>query len=210
MVARTMGVSITMGRMTRPAGASFAAEAIRSAQRGEASARDDLARSCFRTAYSFALQLTGHRQDAKDLAQEAVIRVLRSLGRFDPGRSFTPWLLTIVRNLARDRARRAAHRLNRSLDESGQAIVPGLEDPADGPEATAARRQLEQRVLAALLELPPAQREIIALRDYHDLSYEQIARVLGIPRGTVMSRLHRARRALAGRVAGTTTKGGPS
>jgi RNA polymerase sigma-70 factor (ECF subfamily) len=177
--------------------AAFPVEVVSRAQRGDDSARSTLASACFHTAYLFALQLTGHPQDAEDLAQEAVIRVLRSIGRFDTGRRFKPWLLTIVRNLVRDRSRRASHRLNQSLDDRQDAFLIESEDRGDDPETAVARLELQRTVVRALAELAPAQREILVLRDYHDLSYDDIARVLDVPRGTVMSRLHRARRALA-------------
>jgi RNA polymerase sigma-70 factor (ECF subfamily) len=192
-----MGVSTTMTLPLPSPAAAFRVEVVSRAQRGDDSARSTLASACFRTAYLFALQLTGHPQDAEDLAQEAVIRVLRGIGRFDTTRSFKPWLLTIVRNLARDRSRRAAHRLNQSLDGRPDEIVIDPQDRSDDPETATARLQLQRSVVRALAELGPAHREILVLRDYHDLSYDEIARVLDVPRGTVMSRLHRARRALA-------------
>lgn len=167
------------------------------AQRGDALARDRLARSCRAVAYRFALQLTGDSDDALDLAQDAMLRLFRRLDRLDPARPVRPFLLRIVRNLATDRYRR-----RRVRPEARAHDMPVAEprDPRDDPEARASRLQLQRIVWAATAELSAEHQQIVALRDYLDLSYDEIATVLGVPRGTVMSRLHRARRGLAATV----------
>lgn len=187
----------------RPAPAAVAADlpvehhTVVLAQRGEAAALDELARSCRQQAYVFALQLIGHPDDALDVAQDTMVRFFRSLDRFDSTRPVRPWLLRIVRNLVRDRARRNRIRRTESLepaDEDSLRFEPRDESP--DPEALAERQQLQRLVWACLQELPPKYRETLVLRDYHDLAYAEIASTLKIPRGTVMSRLHRARRLL--------------
>lgn len=167
------------------------------AQNGEAAALDELARSCRQQAYVFALQLIGNPDDALDVAQDAMVRFFRSLGRFDPKRPVRPWLLRIVRNLVRDRARRNRIRRTESLEPANDDTLrfePRDESP--DPEALAQRQQLQRLVWECLQELPPKYREALVLRDYHDFAYAEIATTLKIPRGTVMSRLHRARRLL--------------
>jgi len=167
------------------------------AQRGESAALDELARNCRQQAYVFALQLIGNPDDALDVAQDAMVRFFRSLGRFDPTRPVRPWLLRIVSNLVRDRARRNRIRRTESLepaDDDALRFEPRDERP--DPEALAERRQLQRLVWECLQELPPQYRETLVLRDYQDLAYAEIASTLKIPRGTVMSRLHRARRLL--------------
>ena len=167
------------------------------AQRGETAALDELARSCRQQAYVFALQLIGNPDDALDVAQDAMVRFFRSLGRFDSTRPVRPWLLRIVRNLIRDRARRNRIRRTESLepaDDDALRFEPRDESP--DPEALAERRQLQRLVWECLQELPTQYRETLVLRDYQDLAYAEIASTLNIPRGTVMSRLHRARRLL--------------
>jgi len=167
------------------------------AQQGEADALDELARSCRQQAYVFALQLIGHPDDALDVAQDAMVRFFRSLGRFDPSRPVRPWLLRIVRNLVRDRARRLRVRRTESLEPADDdALRFEPRDDAPDPEALATRRELQALVWKCLQELHPRYREVLVLRDYQDLSYADIATTLKIPRGTVMSRLHRARRLL--------------
>ena len=132
-----------------------------------------------------------------DVAKDAMVRFFLSLGRFDPSRPVRPWLLRIVRNLVRDRARRLRVRRTESLepaDEDALRFEP--RDDAPDPEALASRRELQALVWKCLQELHPRYREVLVLRDYQDLSYADIATTLKIPRGTVMSRLHRARRLL--------------
>ena len=173
------------------------AQVVMLAQQGEAEALDELARSCRQQAYVFALQLIGHPDDALDVAQDAMVRFFRSLGRFDPSRPVRPWLLRIVRNLVRDRARRLRVRRTESLepaDEGALRFEP--RDDAPDPESLASQRELQALVWQCLQELDPRYREVLVLRDYQDLSYADIATALKIPRGTVMSRLHRARRLL--------------
>lgn len=172
------------------------AQTVILAQRGETEALDALARSCRQQAYTFALQLIGQPDDALDIAQDAMVRFFRSLGRFDPSRPVRPWLLRIVRNLVRDRARRLRVRRTESLEPADEALRFEPTDTAPDPEALAARRQLQAWLWECLQELHPRYREVLVLRDYQDLSYSDIATTLKIPRGTVMSRLHRARRLL--------------
>jgi len=164
------------------------------ARDGEADAREELAQQAGDRAYVFALQLTRQPDTAKDIAQDSVVRFFRSLDRFDDDQSVEPWLFSIVRNQVRDHARREKVRRHDSLDawlESGgqRAADPEATDPA----LTAERHELRQRVWRAISELTDAHREIVVLRDYHDLPYREIAAVLSIPEGTVMSRLHAAR-----------------
>jgi RNA polymerase sigma-70 factor (ECF subfamily) len=173
------------------------AQTVILAQQGEADALDELARSCRQQAYVFALQLIGHPDDALDVAQDAMVRFFRSLDRFDASRPVRPWLLRIVRNLVRDRARRLRIRRTESLEPADDdALRFEPRDNAPDPEASAARREQQALVWQCLQKLQPRYREVLVLRDYQDLSYADIATTLKIPRGTVMSRLHRARRLL--------------
>lgn len=163
------------------------------AREGEAEARQELARGAGRAAYVFALQLTGRPDVARDVAQESLVRLFDRLDRFDPGRPLEPWLFTIVRNQVRDHARRERVRRHESLDawleDGGQRAAGAATDPA----VLAERAELARRIWKAVSGLSAAHREIVVLRDYHDLSYREIAAVLSIPEGTVMSRLHAAR-----------------
>jgi RNA polymerase sigma-70 factor (ECF subfamily) len=166
---------------------------IVAAQTGDVDAREALARSCQHAAFRFALHLTGNRDDALELSQDAMVRFFGSLGRFDAARPVRPWLLRIVRNLVRDRARRLRVRRVEPLENADGSMLIEPIDPNPTPEQKAGRAEMQRRLWAAVQSLAPKHREVVALRDYLDLSYDEIAEVLNIPRGTVMSRLHRAR-----------------
>ena len=167
------------------------------AQEGDRKARTELARRHRQAAFVLALQLTGNPDDALDLSQEAMLRLLGGLDRLDRGRSVRPWLFTVVRNLAHDLWRRRRVRRAEPLAvEVGPDLGHQIVDPAEGPERRASANQTRRRLWRALATLSSKHREILVLRDYHDLSYEELAEVLAIPSGTVMSRLHSARKKL--------------
>jgi RNA polymerase sigma-70 factor, ECF subfamily len=183
-------------------------ELVARARRGDAEAGDELARRCRRPAYLLALQLLRDHDDALDVAQDALLRVFSHLDRFQPGRSVQPWLCAIVRNRARDLQRSRRRRRHEPLELDEGEPRREVVDTAPGPEAVAEERQLQAQVWRVLGELNEAHREILVLRDYQDLAYEEIARVLAVPLGTVMSRLHRARKALRERLPAAALPGG--
>ncbi len=144
-------------------------------------------------AYNLARWLLRDAQAADDVVQEAYLRAYRFFGDLR-GASARPWLLGIVRNACFDWMRQ-----QRVLDAQlvfdefspppGVVTEPASPDPADGYD----QRQQSQRVNAAIAALAPVFREVIVLRELEEMSYEEVARVVGIPIGTVMSRLSRAR-----------------
>jgi RNA polymerase sigma-70 factor (ECF subfamily) len=134
--------------------------------------------------YAFLVRRTAP-DAADDLFQESWLRVVRARDRFDPRRRFSTWLFQIANNLCRDRGRRRA--VERRVLEAA-AHEAAVEGPAP-PPATGDLAARMQRRLAAL---PDRLREVIVLRYYHDLGEPEIAEALGIPRGTVKSRLHAA------------------
>jgi RNA polymerase sigma-70 factor (ECF subfamily) len=172
-------------------------ETIRRARAGDQAAREVLALAHRRAAFLLALQLLGNREDALDAAQDAMLRFFTTLDRFRTDEPVRPWLYSIVRNRCRDLLRRGRVRRSEPLEPEPDRWRPELVDTQADPHREAERSELRRRVFAALGTLSPEQREILVLRDYQDLSYEEIATVLRIPKGTVMSRLHRARKALA-------------
>lgn len=166
------------------------------ARDGEREAREELARRVRRPAYLLALQLTGRPDLAQDIAQDSLLRFFQHLDRFDPDRPVEPWLYQIVRNRVRDVRRRERLRRMESLDAWREQ---GRSETADGSADTsreAERHELQRHIWRAISEMSEAHREILVLRDYHDLAYSEIAEVLSIPQGTVMSRLHAARKSL--------------
>jgi RNA polymerase sigma-70 factor (ECF subfamily) len=169
---------------------------VRRARAGDAAACEALVQQHRRAAYLLALQLLGNREDALDATQDALLRFLTNLDRFQPEEPVRPWLYSIVRNRCRDLMRRAKVRRAEPLESDDEHWRPEIVDGDADPELDAERAELRRRVFAALGRLGREHREILVLRDYQDLSYDEIARVLRCPRGTVMSRLHRARKAL--------------
>ena len=183
---------------------------LRRARAGDRAAREALARSSGDAAFRFALQLVGDRDRARDIAQDSVLRLFATLRRVDPDRPFKPWLFSIVRNRVTDARRRERVRGEGPWRPAAPVTVEGAEapspDPPDSgpsPLETSERSELQRLMWSCLGRLDRAHREILVLRDYQDLSYREIAEVLGIPLGTVMSRLHVARRKLRSEVLAT-------
>lgn len=137
-----------------------------------------------------AMSLTRNRADAEDLVQESLLRAYRAIHTFD-GRYPRAWLLTIVRNTERNRHRRRRPEL---LSDPNIAEERGPATEPDDVERYAEDREFDAAVTASLQELPENFRRVIELVDVDGLSYQEAADVLDVPLGTVMSRLHRARR----------------
>lgn len=149
-------------------------------------------------AYNLARWLVKDPTLAEDIVQDAVVKALGHFGSYRGG-SPRAWLLRIVRNTAMDAlSRRKVRSLDHPTDDPDAAPDPmQVADPADDPEAALAARQDRGRLDAALAALPVELRECLILRELEELSYKEVAEVTGVPIGTVMSRLWRARRALA-------------
>ena len=153
---------------------------------------EEVARVYGRKIYNFAYRLTGNGDDAADLVQEVLLRVRRGLASYQPG-SFEGWLWRITRNAFLDEVRRRNRR--------PVAPIPDEVDRwelASSPSADIeyARISIGDDVQKALLELPVEFREAVVLCDVVGLSYEEIARAVAVPVGTVRSRIHRGRRLL--------------
>ncbi len=164
--------------------------------RGDVDARERLARRARNASYVFAVQLTGRRDLSHDIAQDSVMRFFAHLDRFEQSRSLDAWLFQIVRNRTRDVMRRDRIRRHEPLEDPSGRERPETRDDRVDPAADAVRADLQQRIWRKLDSLTPDHREVLVLREYQDLSYREIAEVLGIPHGTVMSRLHAARKRL--------------
>jgi RNA polymerase sigma-70 factor (ECF subfamily) len=148
-------------------------------------------------AYRVALRISGRHEDALDVVQDSFIKAFDRLGDFQRGSSFRTWLLRIVTNRALDllRARkvRVAVRLDGDEDDSRPALASAEEAR---PERALESRELADRLQQAVETLPPEQRAVFGLFASGEMTYGQIAETLGIPIGTVMSRLYHARRRL--------------
>lgn len=171
---------------------------VERAAAGDRAARQALFECHRDAAYRVALRIAGRDEDALDVVQDAFIRAFERLSDFHRGASFKTWLLRIVSNRALDllRARkvRLAIPLETRDDEAARELpdTDGPHDPAAGLEAGELRARLQR----AIDTLPIDQRAVFALYATGEMTYGQIAEVLGIPTGTVMSRLYHARRKL--------------
>ncbi len=144
--------------------------------------------------YNFAFRLTGNEADARDLTQDAFLRVFRAWRSFQPGTSFLSWIYRIVTNLYRDELRRKKGRFQEELPEDNAPQAFGGRQPlAVTPIDDFVERQLSEPIARSLEELSPDQRQVIVLADIEEYSYQEIAEIMGCSIGTVRSRLHRAR-----------------
>lgn len=154
--------------------------------------------------YGLAIRLTRDEREAEDLVQDAMVRALRFWDRFEPGTNARAWLFTIVANTFYNRYRKARNqrRLEARVVEEGRqaAVVSAASAEAAAGEARALDMVSTEEIRAAIDELPEDFRVAVLLCDVHDLSYREIAEAMGCPVGTVMSRLHRARRILKRRL----------
>jgi len=163
---------------------------VADAQRGDRAALETLLRRHHDRVAALCRRLCGEA-DGPDAAQEALLAVVRGLGRFDGRAAFSTWIYRVTTNACLDELRRRRRRPLPALDEERPA--DGRSGPPDHATAVAARLDLD----AALVQLPPDFRAAVVLRDLCGLDYAQIADVLGIPPGTVRSRIARGRGQLA-------------
>lgn len=147
--------------------------------------------------FATALRLTRNRSDAEDLVQDTYVKAFRFADRFARGTNLKAWLYTILHNTWRNRRRDAA-RDTVEVDSERVAQAAAFDGPAahDTPEHILLRATLDADLQAALDGLPEAFREAVWLRDVEEFSYAEIAEMLGVPIGTVMSRISRGRRLL--------------
>jgi len=159
---------------------------VERARRGDPGAFEALVVSYQSLAFRTAFLITGDAADAEEAAQDAFVKAHRTLGRFRSGRPFRPWLLTIVANEARNRRRSRGRRTALAL----RAADPRT--PGEDPETAALASERRERLLTAVEGLRDDDREVLACRYFLELSEEETAAALGIARGTVKSRTHRA------------------
>lgn len=165
---------------------------------GENSAWEGLLKLHTRRVYNLCFRFTGRSVEAEDLTQEVFIKVFQTLASYDQAQgSFTTWLTRVTRNHLVDHYRRTKRdRATASLDdeESGVEVRAA---PGSGPQAGVESRERRELIQQGLDKLSPDLREAVILRDLHDMDYDEIARVLGVPSGTVKSRINRGRLELA-------------
>jgi len=176
------------------------AEAVRRARTGDPEAFEQLVLRHQRRTFNVAFRILGDYDEALDLSQEVFIQAHRSLGQFRGESRFGGWLLAIAVNQCRNRLKhwkrrsRSKHEsLSAPIGEGGSDLQRELPDPGTTAAEALESRQLEALVREELQHLDEEYRTVLVLRELQDLSYEEIARMLEVPVGTVKSRLHRGR-----------------
>jgi RNA polymerase sigma-70 factor, ECF subfamily len=171
---------------------------------GDSGAWAELVRTHHTRVYGLCYRFTGNAADAEDLTQDVFLKIYSNLSSFDMARgSLQVWITTMTRNLLVDNFRRTRNqRATSSLDEGWDASdelrpVDRLTAQGPSPHERAAQKELAKMVQNALARVSAELREAVILRDLQDLDYKEIAQVLGIPEGTVKSRISRGRAELA-------------
>lgn len=174
---------------------------------GDSGAWAEMVRAHHRRVYSLCYRFTGNAADAEDLTQDIFLKIYSNLASFDGARgSLVVWITTMTRNHLVDHFRRSRNlRATSSLDEGWEGteelnaprIADRLTSGTPSPHESAAQKELAKMVQGALARVSVDLREAVILRDLQDLDYKEIAQVLGIPEGTVKSRISRGRAELA-------------
>jgi len=161
-------------------------ELVSRARKGDDRGFAGLVRLHQRRAYIVARSIVMTHEDAEDAVQEGFLRAHQAFDRFDPAQAFGAWLNRIVANAALDLARR---KKVRSTEELSESMATAFRDPAED-------RELNERLQAALAQLPPRARSVIVLHDVEGFTHAEIGEMLDIPGGTARSDLHHARQKL--------------
>ena len=161
---------------------------------GDDSAFDEMVRRYQGRVYAVAYRLTGNREDALDVTQDALIKAYRKIDSWKPTGGFLPWLLRLTRNQAIDHIRRRTRRRHEPLDEALHQRSEGADiEPMTASTETAVRaREIDERVRGALVKLSPTQSTVFMLRHYEGLALAEIAEELGCTVGSVKVHLFRA------------------
>jgi len=159
---------------------------------------EELAMPLFDSLYNFARWMAHDSNDAEDLVQETYLKALRSFASFRPGTNFRAWMFQILRNTFLSSSSKLGRRMTVAMNEEEDG--PELAVDTKTPETILLNRSNSQLVQRAIEELPAHYRETLLLCEVEEISYQEIAEVLSIPIGTVMSRLARARKAVRGRI----------
>jgi len=156
---------------------------------------EQFAMPLFESLYNFAHWLTGNREEAEELVQETYLKALKGFSGFQQGTNFRAWIFRILRNtfLTSRSGLKAMQTVPFDVADEETAAAAVNEQT---PESILLGRASQEAIQAALEQLPVIFREVVLLCDVEDMSYDEISQTIGIPVGTVMSRLHRARRSL--------------
>jgi len=175
-------------------------EVIKSCKAGDEKAFTEIVLHSQKKVFNIAYRMLGNLEEAKDLAQEVFISVFESIKDLKEEIKFDAWLTQITLNHCRNRwkyLKRRRYFKSDSLDdpiETEEGSMPrALVDPSDNPETLYEKKSIQQFIQGGLLKLNEDQRELVVLRDLQGFSYEEMGELLGLPEGTIKSKLHRAR-----------------
>ena len=177
-------------------------------KKGQPAAFDELVRRYQDRVFNLAFRFLREREVAEEIAQDVFVAIFKHVEGFQGQSKFSTWLFRIVANHCHNKSkylRRRTHKLTESIVEpvethDGEMKRELPDEPGRNPEDLAARRKLNDAIQDAISHLDEDHRVIVLLRDVEDMSYEEIGAVLGLPEGTVKSRLHRARNELRTRL----------
>ncbi len=179
---------------------------MRRFQEGDKDAFETLYRRYKNPIFSFFLRQYTGKDKALELTQEVFLKVVRNAQSFRHGSKFATWIFAVARNQGIDALRRAGHRKTTSLDQAASENTSPLGEKIAGdspsPERSSARSRLQGDILGAISSLPPDQREVFLLREYHGLAFKDIAEVVDAKEGTVKSRMRYALEALRAELEG--------
>jgi RNA polymerase sigma-70 factor, ECF subfamily len=155
---------------------------------------EELAMPLFDSLYNFAGWIAHNANDAEDLVQETYLKALGSFASFRPGTNFRAWMFKILKNTFLSSCTRLERRMTVALDPEEDGPEPAVD--TETPETILINRSSSQQLQRAIEDLPVHYREVLLLCEMEEMSYQEIAKILSIPIGTVMSRLARARKAV--------------
>lgn len=171
-------------------------EVMLSYQKGEMLAMDELLKRYKNPVYHFALRLTNNASEAQDIAQEVFLKVHEARDTYEPSGKFSTWIFTIAHNLCISRLRKKKWLSfwPRNKDDPDELVE--MQSPDPSPQEIAAKDDFSGTLKECIQSLPFLQREALVLREFQNLDYSQIARILKKPQGTVKTLIHRARQSL--------------
>lgn len=195
----------------RPPASDPDRELVGRCQRKHPGAFEELVRRYQDRVFNLCFRFLRERETSEEIAQDVFVAVYKHIEGFKGDSKFSTWLFRVVANHCHNKSkylRRRRHKLQDSLDapiegEDGDMKRELPDDPDRSPEELATRRGMNEMIQAAISELDDDHRVIVLLRDVEDMSYEEIGEILGLPEGTVKSRLHRARNELRAKLSKT-------
>jgi RNA polymerase sigma-70 factor (ECF subfamily) len=180
-------------------------ETIENCKAGDEKAFTEIVHHYQKKVFNITYRMLGNFEEAKDMAQEVFISVFESIKDLKEEIKFDAWLTQITINHCRNRWKYLKRRkyfnsdsFDDPIETENGTLSKAIDDPSDNPETLYERKMIQQIIQRGLLDLKEDQRELVVLRDLQGFSYEEMAELLGLPEGTIKSRLHRARMDLKG------------